>query len=116
MHLVSNGSIRIRQGVCRLATTDRGELELTAATIWFCPLTLGCARDEEAGQDRPRRAVRVRVYVHPLESALGGSTLNNVLVRELSEIHRALAQYVVDRVQSTALVSYEMCVSLAEAG
>lgn len=116
MHLVSQGSIRIRQGVYRLATTDRGELELTAATNWFCALTLGCARDEEAGQDRPRRAVRVQVCVHPLEPALGGSTLNNVLVRALSEIHRALAQCVVDRVQSTALDSYEMCVRLAEAG
>ncbi|MFY4514886.1 hypothetical protein PQ666_27290, partial [Escherichia coli] len=90
----------IKQGVYRLATTDRGELELTATTNWFCPLTVGCARDEEAGQDRPRRVVRMRVCVHPLEPAPGGSALNNVLVHALFESHRALAQYVVDRVQS----------------
>jgi hypothetical protein len=66
MHLVSRGSIRIRQGVYRLAITGRGELELTATTNWFCPLAVGCARDDEAGQDRPRRAVRMRVCVHPL--------------------------------------------------
>jgi hypothetical protein len=116
MHLVSHGSIRIRQGVFRLATTDRGELELTATTNWSCPLAVGCARVEDAGQDRPRRVVGMRVCVHPLEPAPGGSALNNVLVHALSEIHRARAQYVVDRVQSTGLVSYEMCVRLAEAG
>lgn len=116
MQLVSRGWIRIRQGVYRLATTDRGKLELTATTNWSCPVMVRCARGEEAGQDHPRRALRMWVCVHPLEPAPGGSALNNVLVHALSESYRALAQYVVDLVQSASPVSYEMGVRLAEAG